>query len=52
MCYEFDSFYSRARIAEELRKKAEGQKRRDEAQVPPRPVETEAPVKTPETVPA
>jgi len=52
MCYEFDSFYSRARIAEELRKKAEAQKRRDEAQVPPQPVEAEPPVKTPETVPA
>jgi len=52
MCYEFDSFYSRARIAEQLRKKAEEQKRRDEAQVAPHPVETEPPVKTPETVPA
>jgi hypothetical protein len=52
MCYEFDSFYSKARIAEQLRKKAEEQKRRDEAHAPPQPVETEPQVKTPETVPA
>jgi hypothetical protein len=52
MCYEFDSFYSRARIAEQRRKKAEQQKRRDEAQDAPQPVETQPPVKIPETVPA
>ena len=52
MCYEFDWFYSKARIAEQLRKKAEDQKRRDETQVAPQPVQTEPPVKTPETVPA
>ena len=53
MCYEFDAYFSKARIAEQLRKKAEVERgKRSENPVPARPEQTEEPAKTPDTVPA
>ncbi|HXX86460.1 MAG TPA: hypothetical protein VEN29_21075 [Casimicrobiaceae bacterium] len=52
MCYEFDTFYSKARVAEQLRRKAEEQKQRSETAAPAKPVEGEKQVKPKEPVPA
>ena len=53
MCYGFETYHTKARIAEELRKRAEEQKTRAEAPVAPKPpAEATDPAKTPDTVPA
>jgi hypothetical protein len=51
MCYEFESHYAKARIGEQLRKKAEEQKQRSESPAPAKPVEGEKHVRPQEPVP-
>jgi len=51
MCYEFDTFYSKARIAEQFRRKAEEQKQRSETPAPTKPSDGETHVKPKEPVP-
>jgi hypothetical protein len=52
MCYEFETYYAKARLAEQLRKKAEEQKRRSESPAPAEPVEDKKHVGPQEPVPA
>ena len=52
MCYEFEEFYTRARIAEQLRKKADEQKQKAKTATPAKPAEPDVQVKPQEPVPA
>lgn len=52
MCYEFEEFYSRARIAEQLRKRADKPKEKARTETPAKPAEPERQVKPQEPVPA
>ena len=52
MCYEFDEYYTRARIAGQLRKKADEQKQRAKTAAPAKPADPDVQVKPQEPVPA
>ena len=52
MCYEFESYYTRALVAERLRRKMDEQKeQRSESPVPARPAQADEEVKLPEPIP-
>ena len=52
MCYEFEEFYTRARIAEQLRKRADEQKQKARTATPAKPAEPDVQAKPQEPVPA
>jgi len=52
MCYEFESYYTRALVAERLRRKMDDQKeRRAETPTPAKPAQAEEEVTLPEPIP-
>jgi hypothetical protein len=52
MCYEFEDFYTRARIVEQLRKKPGEQKQRTTPATPAKPAEPDVQIEPQDPVPA